>query len=197
MIGLQCFIQVVRVRLSAVLAGGSIMPGFLLLASFVVYPSTSSIHLQELSVSESLFKQLKDIGIDEELAAKVSASLDPDHNATKKDLLNMQEAILQHQTLFNQKMADMNAKFDAEFKAMNAKSDAEFKAMKAESDARYFELKMESNKIDAELKVKLANAYAELKTEIHTVINRQYLVTFGSALMTIASVLAVNWYFNV
>ncbi|WP_252176656.1 hypothetical protein [Endozoicomonas sp. 4G] len=166
-------------------------------------------------MSESLFKQLKDIGIDEELAAKVSASLDPEHNATKKDLLNMQEAILQHQARSDQKMADMNAKFDAEFKAMNARSDAEFKAMnaksdaefkamkveadarKAEADARYYELKMESSKIDAELKVKLANAYAELKTEIHTVINRQYLATFGSALMTIASVLAVNWYFNV
>ncbi|WP_252176819.1 hypothetical protein [Endozoicomonas sp. 4G] len=133
-------------------------------------------------MSESLFKQLKDIGIDEELAAKVSASLDPDHNASKKDVLIMQEAILQHQAFFSQKMDAMNAKFDAEFKAMKAESDAR----KAESDARYYEVKMENSR-----------AYAELKTEIHTVINRQYLVTFGSVLLTIVSVTAVNWYFHV
>ncbi|WP_257252415.1 hypothetical protein [Endozoicomonas sp. SESOKO3] len=126
-------------------------------------------------MSVTLFTELKNIGIDEELAAKVSASLDPDHNASKKDVLIMQEAILQHQVRSDQKMADIKAE-----------SDARYYQQKAETDARYYELKVENSK-----------AYAELKTEIHTTINRQYLVTFGSALLTITSVLAVNWYFNV
>ncbi|WP_422413138.1 MULTISPECIES: hypothetical protein [unclassified Endozoicomonas] len=170
-------------------------------------------------MTDTLFNELKNIGISEELAAKVSASLDPDHNASKKDVLIMQEAILQHQAHFSQKMAEMNAKFDAEFKRQNAKfdaefkqqkaesdtqfkemkaeSDAQFKEMKAESDARYYEQKAESDARYHEVKMDNIRAYAELKTEIHTTINRQYLVTFGSALLTIASVLAVNWYFHV
>ncbi|WP_252180305.1 hypothetical protein [Endozoicomonas sp. 4G] len=137
-------------------------------------------------MSVTLFTELKNIGIDEELAAKVSASLDPDHNASKKDVLIMQEAILQHQARSDQKMADMKAESDARYYELKAESDARYSEQKAESDARYYELKVENSK-----------AYAELKTEIHTTINRQYLVTFGSALLTITSVLAVNWYFNV
>ena len=46
-------------------------------------------------MAESLFNELKRIGINEELAAKVSASLDPEYNASKKDILVMQEAIMQ------------------------------------------------------------------------------------------------------
>ncbi|WP_448215033.1 hypothetical protein [Endozoicomonas sp. 2B-B] len=181
-------------------------------------------------MTDTLFNELKNIGISEELAAKVSASLDPDHNASKKDVLIMQEAILQHQAHFSQKMADMNDKFDTEFKQqkaesdahyekqnakfdaryeklkaesdahfkeLKAESDAHFKELKAQSDARYYEVKADSDARYHELKVDSTKAYAELKTEIHTTINRQYLVTFGSALLTIASVLAVNWYFHV
>ena len=48
-------------------------------------------------MESSLFAELKRIGIDEELAAKVSTSLDPDYNASKKDVLIMQEAIMQIQ----------------------------------------------------------------------------------------------------
>ncbi len=48
-------------------------------------------------MEKSLFSELKRIGIDEELASKVSASLDPEHNASKKDILIMQEAIMQIQ----------------------------------------------------------------------------------------------------
>ena len=102
---------------------------------------------------ESLFAQLKKLGIDEELASQVSASLDPDYNASKKDILVMQEAMLQ---------------------------------LQSKTDERYYELKME-----------IKDVRSELATEIHTTINRQYLVTFGCALLTIASVLAVNWYFHI
>ena len=48
-------------------------------------------------MEEPLFAELKRIGIDEELAHKVSASLDPDYNASKEDVLVMQEAIMQVQ----------------------------------------------------------------------------------------------------
>ncbi|WP_422413251.1 MULTISPECIES: hypothetical protein [unclassified Endozoicomonas] len=52
----------------------------------------------------------------------------------------MQEAILQHQAHFNQKMADMRAEFDARFKEQKAESNAR----KAESDARYYGVKMDN-----------------------------------------------------
>ncbi|KEQ12176.1 hypothetical protein GZ78_27400 [Endozoicomonas numazuensis] len=51
----------------------------------------------EVVMENSLYSELKRIGIDDELAAKVSASLDPDYNASKKDVLVMQEAIIQVQ----------------------------------------------------------------------------------------------------
>ena len=72
-------------------------------------------------MSESLFKNLKDIGIDEELAHQVSASLNPDHIANKQDILVLQEAILQQQV----------------------RSDKRYHEQRAESDKRYFELKSE------------------------------------------------------
>lgn len=48
-------------------------------------------------MSESLFAQLKRIGVDEELAHQVSVSLDPDYNGSKKDVLVVQQAMLQLQ----------------------------------------------------------------------------------------------------
>ncbi|WP_257282277.1 hypothetical protein [Endozoicomonas sp. ISHI1] len=48
-------------------------------------------------MEKSLFSELKRIGIDEELASRVSASLDPEYNASKKDILVLQEAMLQIQ----------------------------------------------------------------------------------------------------
>ena len=48
-------------------------------------------------MEKSLYQELKRIGIDDELAHQVSASLDPDYNASKKDVLVMQEAIMQVQ----------------------------------------------------------------------------------------------------
>ena len=122
-------------------------------------------------MSESLFAQLKRLGIDEELASQVSASLDPDYNASKKDVLVMQEAMLQLQSRTDEKMADLQSK----------------------TDERYYELKIEIQDVRSEIK----DVRSELKTEIHTTINRQYLVTFGSALLTIVTVLAVNWYYHV
>ena len=121
-------------------------------------------------MAESLFAQLKQVGIDEELASQVSASLDPAYHATKKDLLVMQEAMLQIQLQMerNQHQAELNSE----------------------------KIRSEINDVRSELKADIKDVRSELRTEIHTTINRQYLVTFGSALLTIASVLAINWYFH-
>ena len=131
---------------------------------------------------ESLFAQLRQVGIDEELASQVSASLDPAYNATKKDLLVMQEAMLQIQLQMerNQQQAELS-----------------FQSLKSDIKDVRSELKADIKDVRSELKADIKDVRSELRTEIHTTINRQYLVTFGSALLTIASVLAVNWYFHI
>ncbi len=48
-------------------------------------------------MSRQPYDQLQKVGIDEELAYQVSVFLDPDYIASKKDILVMQEAILQMQ----------------------------------------------------------------------------------------------------
>ncbi len=115
---------------------------------------------------KSLFTQLKKLGVDEETACQVSASLDPDYNASKKDVLVMQEAILQVQ----------------------AKNEENYHALRLEiSDTR---------KEISDTRHEISDTRHELRHEIHTSINRQYIITFGSLLITIATVLAVNWYFR-
>lgn len=102
-------------------------------------------------MEKSLFSELKRIGIDEELAAKVSASLDPDYNASKKDVLVMQEAMMQ---------------------------------LQARTDERYYELKTE-----------IVASNAQLRAEMHG-INRHFLTAICGMVVTIASVLAINWYYH-
>ena len=124
----------------------------------------------------SLFANLKSIGISEELAAQVSASLDPDHNATKKDVLVMQEAILQHQ----------------------ARNDERYYQLQQKTDERYFELKTEMIKGFADVRSEFAEVrteMADIRTEMGSM-HRQYWITFGGLITTIASVFAVNWYFH-
>lgn len=140
---------------------------------------------------DSLFTQLKKIGIDEELAHQVSASLDPDHNASKKDVLIMQEAMLQ-----------LQARTDAQFKEfkqssdeMQAKLDKRFYEMQAKSDERYFEMQAKSDKLYYELKTEMTQGFADVRSEMHSM-HRQYWITFGGLITTIISVFAVNWYFH-
>ena len=114
-------------------------------------------------MAESLFKQLKKIGIDEETAHKVSASLDPDYNASKKDVLVMQETILQ---------------------------------LQMKSEESYHELRREIAEVRSDLRHEISEVRSDLRHDIHTNINRQYILTFGGLLMTIAAVVAVNWYFH-
>ena len=114
-------------------------------------------------MAQSLFVQLKNIGIEEELAHQVSASLDPDYNASKKDVLAMQETILQ----------------------MQLKSEENHSHLQSSIEKNYHELRCEVMEVKS-----------ELRSEIHTTINRQYLLTFGGLLITIVTVVAVNWYFH-
>ena len=64
-------------------------------------------------MSKTLFTELTNIGIDQELAAKVSASLDPDYNASKKDVLLMQEAIMQVELRNDARYHELNNKVEA------------------------------------------------------------------------------------
>ena len=116
-------------------------------------------------MESSLFAELKRIGIDEELAAKVSASLDPDYNASKKDVLIMQEAMMQIQL---------------------------------QSERSYQALSSEINSLRSELHSEIASVRSEItdvRIEMGS-INRQYIITFFSLITTIASVLAINWYYH-
>ena len=154
-------------------------------------------------MSDSLFAQLKKMGIDEEMASQVSASLDPDHNASKKDVLIMQEAILQAQAKADERYYELKMesnKIYTELKMENNKIYTELKLnikeVHSELKSDNAELKLDIKEVHSELKADIVSARSELSTEIHTTINRQYLVTFGSALLTIATVLGVNWYYH-
>ncbi|MCL6270772.1 hypothetical protein M3P05_12640 [Sansalvadorimonas sp. 2012CJ34-2] len=120
-------------------------------------------------MSETLFADLKRIGIKEELAARVSSALDPDHIATKRDVLIMQEALLQHQ----KQMMD------------------ECRHLEQKSDERYYELKTEMVKGFADVRTEMA----DIRTEMGSM-HRQYWITFGGLITTIITVFAVNWYFH-
>ena len=130
-------------------------------------------------MESSLFAELKRIGIDEELAAKVSASLDPDYNASKKDVLIMQEAMMQIQL----------------------QSERSYQALSSEINSLRSELHTEIASVRSEItdvRAEIADVRAEItdvRIEMGS-INRQYIITFFSLITTIASVLAINWYYH-
>ncbi len=120
-------------------------------------------------MSQSLYHELKNIGINEELAAKVSASLDPEYNANKKDILIMQEAIMQVQL----------------------RTDARYHELNNKIEGSYHEL---SSKID-QVNSRVDHVRSDLRVEI-AAISRQFWITFGGLITTILSVFGVNWYFH-
>ena len=124
-------------------------------------------------MSQSLYHELKNIGINEELAAKVSASLDPEYNASKKDILVMQEAIMQVQLQTDSRYHALNNKFESRYHELNARV-----------DHSYHELSSKIDRVDSNLRVEIA------------AISRQFWITFGGLITTILSVFAVNWYFH-
>ena len=129
---------------------------------------------------DSLFQQLKRIGLDEELSHQVAASLDPDHNASKKDVLVLQEAILQVQ----------------------ARTDERYHQLRLESDQRYHELKADIDKNNHALKAdidksihELKDAVTNIRIEFHSR-HRQAIYAFGALLASIFTVLLVNFYLH-
>ena len=64
------------------------------------------------TMAKSLYQQLRNIGIDEELAHNVDKALDPAHVATKADMVIMQEAILQTQLKAESRYHELRADLD-------------------------------------------------------------------------------------
>ena len=66
-------------------------------------------------MAKSLYQQLKNIGIDEDLAHNVDKALDPAHVATKGDMVIMQEAILQTQLKAESRYHELKETMTKEF----------------------------------------------------------------------------------
>ena len=134
----------------------------------------------------SLFSDLKRIGIDEELAAKVSASLDPDYNASKKDVLVMQEAIMQVQLQSERSYQALSG----EISALRSEMHTEIAGLRSEIT----DVRLEITDVRSEI-TDVRSEITDVRSEMNTS-NRQYIITFFSLITTIASVLAINWYFH-
>ena len=135
-------------------------------------------------MSKTLFSELKKLGVEDDLASRVSASLDPDYNASKKDILVMQEAIMQVQV----------------------RSDARFHELNNKVEQNYHELNNKIESVKTDLKSEMHHGFANIRTEMGTMrsemvremasMNRQYLITFGGLISTIVAVFLVNLYFH-
>ena len=124
-------------------------------------------------MNKTLFSELKTLGVDEELAAKVSASLDPEYNASKKDILVMQEAIMQVQV----------------------RSDARHHELNNKVEQNYHELNNKIESVKTELRAEMHNGFTGIRSDMAGY-NRQYLITFGGLISTIVAVFLVNLYFH-
>ena len=147
-------------------------------------------------MSETLFSELKNIGIDEELAAKVSASLDPDYNASKKDVLVMQEAIMQVQVRSDARYHELNNKTERSYHELNHKIDTGYHQLNHKIDTSYHELNNKIELFRGELRTEMHQGFAGMRTEMASM-NRQYLITFGGLISTIVAVFLVNLYFHI
>ena len=131
-------------------------------------------------MSETLFSDLKRIGIDEEAAARVSASLDPKYNASKADVLVLQETILQVQMKTDERMLKLEQKTDDRYNNMqNALMKLEQK-----TDERYNNLHQEMHE-----------GFTKVRTEMGAM-HRQFWLTYLGLITTIISVFLTNYYFH-
>ena len=122
-----------------------------------------------ITMAKSLYQQLKNIGIDDELAHNVDKALDPAHLATKADMVIMQEAILQTQL----------------------KTESRYHELRADSDKNYHELRADSDKNYHELKEAMTKGFTDIRVELHSR-HRHAIYAFGAILVSILTVLAVN-----
>ena len=134
----------------------------------------------ETTIAKSLYQQLKDIGIDDELAHNVDKALDPAHVATKGDMVIMQEAILQTQL-----------KAESRYHELRAESDKNYQELLAESDKNYHELRADLDKNYHKLEEAMTKGFADIRVEFHGR-HRHAIYAFGAILVSILTVLAVN-----
>jgi len=120
-------------------------------------------------MSKTLFSDLKRIGIDEELAARISASLDPKYNASKSDVLVLQETILQVQM-----------KTDDRYNTMQQA----MMKLEQKTDERYSNLHKEMHE-----------GFTKVRTEMGTM-HRQFWLTYFGLIITIISIFLLNVYFH-
>ena len=138
-------------------------------------------------MSETLFSDLKRIGIDEELAARVSASLDPKYNASKADVLVLQETILQVQMKADDRYNTMqHAMMKLEQKMDDRYNTMQQALMKLEqkTDERYNNLHQEMHE-----------GFTKVRTEMGAM-HRQFWLTYLGLITTIISVFLTNYYFH-
>ena len=110
--------------------------------------------------------------------------LDPDYNASKKDVLAMQEAILQVQLRTEERYHQLNNKIDEGYHELNSKIDKGHHELNNKIDKGYNELNSKVDGVRADLRVEIA------------AISRQFWITFGGLICTILSVFLVNWYYH-
>lgn len=70
-------------------------------------------------MDDKLFKELVAIGISEETAFAVAASLNPDHLATKTDILRLEKLILDVQQKNTEQLASLQTKTSEQLAASN------------------------------------------------------------------------------
>ena len=131
-------------------------------------------------MSETLFSDLKRIGIDEELAARVSASLDPKYNASKADVLVLQETILQVQMKTDERMLKLEQKTDDRYNNMQKA----LMKLEQKTDERYNNLHQEMHE-----------GFTKVRTEMGAM-HRQFWLTYLGLITTIISVFLTNYYFH-
>ncbi len=153
---------------------------------------------------ESLYNQLKSIGIDEELAHEVDKSLSPDHVATRQDFLILQETILQTQLRsenayqgLRTEIVQLNGKIDTVSTGLNAKIDTvtDLNDLNAKIDTVSTNLNAKIDTVSTSLNARIDHVDSSLRLEI-AAISRHFWVTFGGLITTILSVFGVNWYFH-
>ncbi|WP_252177916.1 hypothetical protein [Endozoicomonas sp. 4G] len=152
-------------------------------------------------MEKSLFSELKRIGIDEELASKVSASLDPEYNASKKDILIMQEAIMQLQLQGERNYQSLSSDISS-LRIELHKEIADVRSEIGDVRSEIGDVRGQISDVRAEItdvRGEISDVRAEItdvRTEMGS-INRQYIITFLSLITTIFSVFIINWYFKV
>ena len=149
-------------------------------------------------MSETLFSNLKRIGIDEELATRVSASLDPKYNASKADVLVLQETILQVQMKTDERMLKLEQKTDDRYNNMQKA----LMKLEQKTDERYNNMQNALMKLEQKTDERYNNLHQEMHegfTKVRTemgAMHRQFWLTYLGLITTIISVFLTNYYFH-